>query len=56
MNTELKTLEDAKKHAIIEAVTKTKSVVAAADILKVSRATLYRLMNKYQLSRRDLCK
>ncbi len=49
--TELKTLDITKKEAIAEVLKKTKTADDAAKALGVSRATLYRLMNKYGLKR-----
>jgi DNA-binding NtrC family response regulator len=45
----LSTLEEAEKSAIVRALEETKSKALAARMLGVSRATLYRLLEKYDL-------
>ena len=41
------TLEEAEKSALLDALSETKNKALAARILGISRATLYRLMEKY---------
>lgn len=52
--TEIKTLDSTKKAAIIAALQNTKTANEAATALGISRATLYRLMSKYGISRGGL--
>jgi DNA-binding NtrC family response regulator len=49
----LSTLEEAEKSAILRALEETKSKALAARMLGISRATLYRLLEKYELEREE---
>lgn len=47
----VKTLEETKKEAIQNALANNKTVLDAAKALGVSRATLYRMIKKYDIMR-----
>lgn len=52
--TEIETLEEVKKKAVLLALSKTKTAGEAAKALGISRATLYRLMSTYGIKRGEL--
>lgn len=51
---EIKTLNDAEKQALLNALKQTKTAVEAAKALGISRPTLYRRMKKHNICRGEL--
>lgn len=43
------TLKEIEKQAIIDALNNSKDIAQAARFLKISRATIYRKMKKYEI-------
>ena len=52
--TDIKSLDTIEKNAIVEALKLVKTANEAATALGISRATLYRKMRKYGISRGEL--